>query len=516
MSFWDEFDNRTFVLYDSTVIIRSYSDLTMTILDRPLAFVDLETTGGTATADRITEIAIITFDGVNSTSWSTLVNPEARIPFQIEQITGISNAMVADAPLFEEIAAEVYSRLENHLFIAHNVRFDYGFLKNEFKRIGIDFRFPLLCTVKLSRKLYPECARHNLDSLIERHGLIVSNRHRAMGDTQAIFDFWQLVHRTFPVERITNVLKELSGRPSLPPHIDANIIDQLPEGHGVYLFYGENDLPIYVGKSKTLKQRVLTHFSGDHASVKEMSISQQVRRIDWIECAGEVDSLLTESRLVKELQPTINRQLRRNRDFCSWHLVDQGHGLWQAELLYTSDLDLGRQDYLYGLFKSAKEAKETLINLVKQEGLCAVTLGLEKGTLGKPCFARQLKRCRGACIGEESHMQHSMRTMEVLSQMKLKEWKFTSPALLAEGDVWHVIDAWCYLGTARSEEDVWTILEQGKPSFDKDTYRILVKHVNKMRPFNTQTSRPTKIASKTKPAKANILKRVSLQTENAF
>jgi DNA polymerase-3 subunit epsilon len=488
----------------------------MMILDRPLAFVDLETSGGTATRDRITEIAIITFDGVNTSSWSTLVNPETRIPIQIQQITGISNDMVSDAPSFEDIAAEVYSRLENHLFIAHNVRFDYGFLKNEFKRVGIDFRSPLLCTVKLSRKLYPEYARHNLDSLIERHGLVVENRHRAMADTKAIFDFWQLVHRTFPTERITSVLKELTGRPSLPPHIDSNIIDELPEGHGVYLFYGENELPIYVGKSKNLKQRVLTHFSGDHASAKEMSISQQVRRIDWIECAGEVDSLLTESRLVKELQPTINRQLRRNRDFCSWHLVDQGHGLWQPELLYTSDLDLGRQEYLYGLFKSAKEAKDTLINLVKQEGLCAVTLGLEKGALGKPCFARQLKKCRGACVGEESHMQHSMRTMEVLSQLKLKAWTFDGPALLAEGDLWHVIDAWCYLGTARSEEDVWELLEHGTPRFDKDTYRILVKHVKKMRPLSAKQTRITKNTTKLKSSKANTSKQVLLQTVNTF
>jgi len=451
------------------------------LLDRPLAFVDLETTGGMATHDRITEIAIITFDGSSTTSWSQLVNPDTRIPIQIERITGISNAMVADAPRFIDIAQEVFQRLENHLFIAHNVRFDYGFLKNEFKRIGIEFRSPVLCTVKLSRKLYPQYQRHNLDSLIERHNLIVSDRHRALADTQAIFDFWQLVHKSFAAEQITDVLKELTGRPSLPSHLDADLVDRLPEGHGVYLFYGENQLPIYVGKSKTVRKRVLAHFSGDHASAKEMNISQQVKRIDWIECSGEVESLLTEARLVKELQPTLNRQLRRSRDFCSWQLVDQGHGLWQPKLIYARDLDLGRQEHLYGLFKTAKEAQETLINVAKTEGLCTVTLGLEKGTIGKPCFARQLKRCKGACVGEESLLQHSMRLMEVLSQLKLHAWKFSGAALLPEGNVWHVIDAWCYLGTARTEDDVWSLLESGTPSFDRDTYRILVKHEKKMR-----------------------------------
>src|SRR5450759_799089 len=138
----------------------------ISILDCPLAFVDLETTGGTATQDRITEIAIVTFDGNVSASWSQLVNPETWIPSHIEHLTGISNAMVADAPRFDEIANEVLERLDGHLFVAHNARFDYGFLKNEFKRVGIDFRSPVLCTVKLSRKLYPEHQRHNLDSLI--------------------------------------------------------------------------------------------------------------------------------------------------------------------------------------------------------------------------------------------------------------------------------------------------------------------------------------------------------------
>jgi DNA polymerase-3 subunit epsilon len=459
------------------------------LLERPLAFVDLETTGGMATRDRITEIAIITWDGETSASWSQLVNPETRIPVQIERITGISNDMVADAPLFADIANEVLGRLENHLFIAHNVRFDYGFLKNEFKRAGIDFRSPVLCTVKLSRKLYPQYHRHNLDSLIERLGLVVTDRHRALADTQAIFDFWQLVHRSFPSEQLTAVLKELTGRPSLPSHLDADLVDTLPEGHGVYLFYGENQLPIYVGKSKSIRQRVLSHFSGDHSSGKEMSISQQVRRIDWIECAGEIESLLTEARLVKELQPTLNRQLRRSSEFCSWQLVDQGNGLWQPKLVYARELDLGRQEHLYGLFKTAKEAKDTLINIAKDRGLCTVTLGLEKGVLGKPCFAYQLKRCKGACVGDETILQHSMRLMEVLSNLKLHAWKFPGPAILPEGDVWHVIDAWCYLGTARTEDEVWSLLETGNPRFDRDTYRILVKHEKKMRGIKARSSR---------------------------
>lgn len=448
---------------------------------RPLAFVDTETTGATATRDRITEIAVITWDGERETRWSSLVNPHTRIPDFITSLTGISNEMVANALPFSELAAELAERLSGHIFVAHNARFDYAFLKNEFKRCNIDFRAPVLCTVKYSRQLFPEHSKHNLDALITRHGLEVSERHRAMGDAQAIFDFWKKVDAVFPAEHRKAIQKTVLARPSLPAHIDADIIDAIPERHGVYLFYGENDLPIYVGKANRLRQRVLSHFSSDHALAKELSISQQVRRIEWQACAGEIDALITESRLVKTLQPTLNRQLRRNREFCSWHLP--GLDSYPPALVYARDLDVGRQPNLYGLFQSGQEAKKALQDIAKTAELCPVILGLEKGQAGKPCFARQLKRCRGACCGEETIVQHNLRLMDALGRLRVKTWPFDGPALLQEGDAWHVIDAWCHLGTARNDDDIKACLENSRPGFDRDTYRILVKHLGKMRPL---------------------------------
>ncbi len=460
--------------------------MTLPLLDRPLAFVDIETTGATATRDRVTEVAVVCWDGVEATHWSSLVNPQTRIPDFITSLTGITNTMVADAPTFDRLAPELAAVLEGHIFIAHNARFDYAFLKNEFKRCGIDFRAPVLCTVKYSRQLFPEHSKHNLDALIRRHGLEVKQRHRAMGDAQAIFDFWQAMAAQFPAEQLQNIQKSLLARPSLPSHIDADLIDSIPDTHGVYLFYGENDLPVYVGKANRLRQRVLSHFSGDHAAAKELSISQQVRRIEWQECAGEIDALITESRLVKTLQPTLNRQLRRNREFCSWLLNSLDDAA--PTLVYARDLNPGGQSNLFGFFKSAQEAKKTLQDIAKAEALCPVTLGLEKGTAGKPCFARQLKRCRGACCGEESLRQHSLRLMTALGKLRLKSWPFNGPAVLKEGDAWHVIDAWCHLGTARSEEDVLACLEKSKPGFDRDTYQILVRHVGKMSALGRQIS----------------------------
>lgn len=156
-------------------------------------------------------------------------------------------------------------------------------------------------------------------------------------------------------------------------------------------------------------------------------------------------------------------------------------------MVYARDLDFGQQSQLYGLFKTAKEAKAALVGITKEHALCLVMLGLEKGSLGKPCFARQLKRCRGACCGEESLLQHSLRLMDVLGKLRLKAWPFDGPATLREGNRVHVIDAWCHLGTAEDEISVQRLLEGGKPLFDRDTYRILTKHLEKMQPLAKHT-----------------------------
>ena len=193
-------------------------------------------------------------------------------------------------PVFADLAHEIAARLSGHMIVAHNARFDYGFLKNEFKRCDISFRAPVLCTLKLSRKLFPQHFKHNLDAIIERHQLDAGDRHRAMSDTSVLFQLWRQLEQQFSTEHLHAVVKELTTRSSLPPHLDPAIVDQLPQAYGVYLFYGENRLPIYIGKSNQLRQRVLSHFSADHAINKEMQLSQQVRDIEWIGCAGEVDA----------------------------------------------------------------------------------------------------------------------------------------------------------------------------------------------------------------------------------
>ena len=450
-----------------------------------LAFVDLETTGATATRDRITEIGIIEVDEDGSVrEWQQLVNPGTRIPPFIEQLTGISNELVAAAPAFADVADETLRRLEGRLFIAHNARFDYGFLKNEFKRLGVTFRAPVLCTVKLSRTLFPEHKRHNLDSLIERHNLATDARHRALADAQLIRQFWQKIHVDRSNDEIEAALKAQNARPSLPPHLDAGIVDELPDTPGVYLFYADNNLPLYVGKARDIRQRVLSHFSADHASAREMNLAQQVRRIDWIETAGEIGALLKEAVLVKQLQPTHNRQLRRNDDICTWTLVDEGNGWLRPELVGARDLDFGIHASCYGLFKSAREAGAVLRALAAEHNLCDALLGLEKTAPGKPCFGYQIKRCSGACVGNEPPTKHTLRLVGALARLKLVSWPLNGPALIREGDEAHLIDAWRYLGTARSDEELYALRAAGRPQFDRDTYKILVKYVAKMIPLS--------------------------------
>jgi DNA polymerase-3 subunit epsilon len=443
-----------------------------------MVFVDLETTGSTGTVDRITEIGIVEVNEEGEMrDWSSLVNPQTPISGFIQSLTGITDEMVADAPTFAQLADEVLARLHGRLFVAHNARFDYGFLKGEFKRLGLDFKAPVLCTVKLSRKLYPQYTKHSLDALIDRHRLHMPARHRALADAAVLWQFWQVLQAQFTPDELNEAVSALTGRSSWPIHLDPALLDTLPERHGVYLFYGDNELPLYIGKANNLRQRVMSHFSADHRLAKEMSLSQQVRRIDWIETPGEMGALLKEAQLIKQWQPIHNRRLRRSNELCTWRLIPMQRGDEEGlkpELAWARDLDWGRQDQVYGLFGSQKDATKTLREIAETAQLCLVTLGLEKAPLGRACFGFQLQQCSGACIGKEPLASHTDRLRTVMADWRVQTWPYGGPVKVKEGQGWHVLDAWCYLGTAMNDAEVQALLELGRPAFDKDTYKVLV------------------------------------------
>lgn len=451
---------------------------------KPLAFVDLETTGATVTHDRITEIGIVEVDTDGTVrEWQQLVNPGMRIPPFIEKLTGISNEMVADAPPFEAVAAEALKRLEGRLFIAHNARFDYGFLKREFKRVGVDFRASVVCTVKLSRALFPEHRRHNLDTLIERHGLRANARHRALADAQLIYQFWQKIQVDRSNQAFEAALEIQNTRPTLPAQLAPEIIDELPETPGVYLFYGDADTPLYIGKAKDIRKRALSHFTAARKSPKDKELARQTRRLEWIETSGEIGTLLKEAALVKAMQPIHNRHAGKKEEMCSWRLLDEGEGRLRLQLWSADEPGFNLRSACYGLFRSRKEAVDTLRRLADAHHLCASLIGLENAEPGSACAGFRLKRCKGACIGREPLTKHGMRLIGALASLRLLTWPFAGPAMIREGDEVHLIDNWRHLGTAKSEEDMYALLDAPYPSFEREVYAILSRHHGKMTPL---------------------------------
>mgnify|MGYP001481135663 CR=1 FL=1 len=454
----------------------------MRLLDAPLAIVDLETTGAHSSWDRVTEIAVVEVDGGEvSSEWSTLVNPGTRIPPAIQALTGITNDMVADAPAFEDLAASLYERLEGRVFVAHNARFDYGFLKQEFERAGLKFQARTLCTVKLSRRLYPEHPRHNLDSLIARHKLSCNARHRAMGDAQAVWQFLRVAAEERGAEAMVEAAKALSKLPALPPHISREAVDAIPEAPGVYLFYGENDTPLYVGKSIEMRSRVLSHFSADVRSAKAMQLAREVRRIETRRTCGELGALLLESRLVKDLLPVFNRQLRRASDLCGFVLLPQG-----LRLARGAQIDAESVGALHGVFRTRRAALEALRGIADAHGLCLQALGIERAKGGGgACFRHQIRRCAGLCAGKDSPEAHQGRLAAALARLKRIAWPWRGPIGVIEHDREreatdvHVIHQWCWLGTAKDDAEVHELLKGSRPpGFDLDQYRILARHLD--------------------------------------
>lgn len=291
----------------------SDSSLLPPLIDTPIAFVDLETTGGSVAEHRITEIGIVQVGRGGVSRWSTLVNPRQSIPPFIQSLTGITDEMVRDAPTFASLAGELFERLDGRLFIAHNASFDRGFLRGEFQRAGFTFNPDVLCTVKLSRALWPHEKRHGLDALIARHALEPLARHRALADADLLWQFWQRLHGAWAPDVLRAQIDRTVRRYRIAGDITEDMIDAAPAGHGVYAFFDASDAPLYVGRSVRLRQRVRAHLTGERRSAREMRIAEQVRRVQWLGTGGELGALLTEAQWVARLRPQHNRQPRVGR-----------------------------------------------------------------------------------------------------------------------------------------------------------------------------------------------------------
>jgi DNA polymerase-3 subunit epsilon len=248
----------------------------------------------------------------------------------------------------------------------------------------------------------------------------------------------------------------------------------------VYLLYGEGGAPLYVGKSANMRQRVLQHFTATLRSEKEMRLAREVRRIDWQRTAGELGALLREARLVKELEPAYNRQLRAPRGLCGF--VFDGKRLRLAD---ASEIDAQTLPLLRGLFRSRRMALSALRELADAHRLCLKTVGFDERGSGSPaCFRHQVGRCAGVCAGRENVHLHHARLAAALAQLPGASWPHAGPVGIIENDRGrdatevHVVDRWCYVGSARSDDELAELLGQRRePAFDYDHYRILSRHL---------------------------------------
>ncbi len=441
------------------------------MLPQKLAFIDVETTGLSITHDRIIEIGIVRVEKNKVVEkFTTLVNPLVHISPTITHITGIRKEDLEDAPLFEDVKEKVKELLEDCVFVAHNVRFDYGFIKNEFRRTGSNFSSKMLCTAKLSRTIFPQYQHHNLDAIIERFGFTCKSRHRAFDDAFILWEFYKALKKQIPKNILETAVAAHMGKPSLPVGLAQEELDKLHDVPGVYIFYSENGSPLYVGKSKNLRTRVLSHFTSDHLSSKEMSVSRQIKHIETILTAGELGALVKESELVKKLQPLYNRKLRiKQRLTVLTHTQNSD----SFETVIMEELDesaLHHSENIIGIFTSQKQAKDFLISLALAYNLCEKLLGLEK-TKGS-CFAYRLKKCFGACIKEENPLKYNMRFFEAFSNQKLKKWPFKGPVVITEKNIDSnleeklIVNRWCILKH-----------DQDNMHFDVDIYKILVRYL---------------------------------------
>lgn len=437
----------------------------MSIIDEPVAFVDVETTGGHPAWHRITEIAIVAMrDGEIEWQWSSLVNPGVSIPPSIQRLTGISNEMVSDAPSFEELAAQIHERLAGRRFVAHNVRFDYGFVRAEMRRAGRDYRAPLACTVRLSRELFPDAGRHNLDALIARHGLQCEARHRALPDALVLADLWRCWRSELDTEVFAAAIEHVARRPALPPQLSPELIDDLPEGSGVYRFHAEGGALLYIGKAKNIRERVLAHFTSANRDSKSQRLREQTYRVEWTETAGEFSALLLEARLVRELQPVYNRRLRGGSPYFTWMITEGA-----APTLVALQGPLPRDKDCFGLFQSERLARKALTELARERRFCLKLLGLESGGAGS-CFAHQIGRCSGACVGSESATKHYLRLKLAWVKQKLQTWPYDSAVRVEERNAAGLVHHF--------DIDGWQILREPmvkREGFDPDVYRILVR-----------------------------------------
>ena len=375
------------------------------------AIVDIETTGGRPERDRITDIAIIKHDGEKTIDvFHSLVNPECQIPFDIQKLTGINNDMVKHAPKFYEIAKAIIEFTQDCCFVAHNVRFDYGFVKAEFKSLGYLYQRTTLCTVKLSRTAFKGLFSYSLGNLCAALEIPITDRHRALGDAKATAILFEKIHQKQSASN-TQWVKLESALTKFPALLKPQTFHDLPESlTGVYYFHNQAGQVIYVGKSIDIKKRIEQHFRiKSNESKRSLQMKTEIADISFEATGDELIALLHESYEIKRLKPIYNVSQKKARAVPFYGLFsaydNHGYIVFEIRKLKENDQAIYTADAMIS-------AKSILQNMVNKFQLCESKSSLHSG--GGPCFRRQIKQCLGACTNEENAEQYNGRAMQAI------------------------------------------------------------------------------------------------------
>jgi DNA polymerase-3 subunit epsilon len=389
------------------------------------AIVDIETTGGYAANNDITEIAIVLHDGQSVINrFESLVRPVRTIPHYIQVLTGITNDMVAEAPTFEELAPQVFDLLQGKIFIAHNVNFDYSFLKHHFSAAGFELNCLKLCTVRLSKKVFPGIPSYSLGNLCRHFGINILNRHRAGGDADATVRLLEhlLQHNAEP--HIQQFIKRGAKEQSLPPNLPKEQVDQLPYTPGVYYFHNQTGKVIYVGKAKNLKYRVSSHFTHNGSGKQRQDFLRNIYSISYQSTSTELMAFILESVEIKRLWPAFNSSQKRFTHSFGLYMFEDSSGYLRLAI----DKKKKNMQPLY-TFNLLVEGHRLVNQLIQRFNLCAKLCFMQ--TAPGPCTSTGEAICLGACEHKEDATAYNARVQMALQW--LEEWLPTF-AVVDEGN----------------------------------------------------------------------------------
>ena len=383
------------------------------------AIIDIETTGGQAVQEKITEIAIVIHDGEKILeTYETLINPERSIPYFITQVTGITDNMVAEAPKFYEIAKQVVKMTEGAVFVAHNVRFDYSFIQEEFRRLGFNYSRKQLCTVQLSRKAFPGLSSYALGNLIKHFDLKVKDRHRALADALATTEIFEMIlARETNQEAATLMVNKGIKENALPNGISIETLHKLPEKCGIYYLHDKAGNVSYVGKSINIQKRIFEHFKDKTG--KGDKLQQAVFDISFAETGSELVALLLEDYEIKRLKPAINKAQRKTFfPYCVYSFIDEkGYMRFHAVKNVAA---IRKKQTILREFEKLIEAKNFLKGVAKRFELCEKLIEpvyTSRGDKEGGCFYVHIGQCKGACLGNETAEAYNLRASVAIETM---------------------------------------------------------------------------------------------------